>query len=138
MELYQLVYVSKATRPIDSTELLELLEVAKRNNNHIDITGNLIYNGGRFLQVLEGDKAKIQSLFDKIAKDDRHTSVKIIYLEPAERRTFSRWSMNMVNLDSDSPKNLSKLREIVEAAAAGRLVDHVSAPLRLLQVFQQL
>ena len=46
--------------------------------------------------------------------------------------------MNMLNLESDSPKNLSKLREIVEAAASGELVDHVPAPLRLLQEFQQL
>ncbi|MDX1452285.1 MAG: BLUF domain-containing protein [Oleiphilaceae bacterium] len=138
MSLYQLVYVSKATKAFSSAELIDLLEVAKRNNSHVDITGNLIFNGGRFLQVLEGDQDKVKRLFDEIAQDPRHESVKLIYFEPAERRAFSRWSMNMINLDSDSPKNLSKLREITEAAARGEKVDHLPAPVRLLQEFQRL
>lgn len=138
MNLYQLVYISKATDKFSSGDLKKLLTSAKENNSSIDVTGFLIFNGGRFLQALEGDKAVIENLFKKISEDSRHESVRLIYLEPASYRVFTGWAMSMVNLDSDTPKNLSTLKSIIDAAQNNSKVDNMSAPLRLLQEFKKL
>ncbi|MUH73597.1 BLUF domain-containing protein [Psychrosphaera haliotis] len=135
MSLYQLVYISRATQPFSNEELTDLLVNAKNNNSSQDITGNLIYNGGMFLQVLEGDKKSVQALYDKIALDSRHTKVRNIYFEPAEYRLFSRWSMNMVNLECDKPKNIQTIKDIIDAIDEDKLVDGMSPPVKLLKEF---
>lgn len=138
MELYQLVYISKAAQDFSSAELHDLLKKAKLNNEKKDITGNLLYNGGLFLQVLEGDKSNISELLDTISKDPRHKAVKQLYFEPAKFRLFPRWSMNMINLDQDTPTNLTTLKAIVDAAKNGTQVDSLPAPVKLLREFSNL
>jgi hypothetical protein len=58
------------------------------------------------------------------------------YFEPANARLFDKWSMYMVNLQTDTPKNLSALKSILDDAAAGHS-SGLSLPLRLLNAFRQ-
>jgi hypothetical protein len=135
--LFQLVYVSEATQEFGSRELLEILTQAKANNRARDITGNLLYNAGLFLQVLEGEKASVETLYSKIKRDPRHRRVRLLYLEPADFRLFGNWSMNMINLDQSQPTNYQKLQELVQAAASGKQVDRLPAPVKLLRMFRK-
>ncbi len=137
MELYQLVYVSKASHAFSAPELVDLLAQAQRNNQQARISGSLIYNAGLFLHAIEGDRSVILALYDRIAADPRHGAMELLYLAPAEYRVFGRWSMNMINLDVDKPENRETLRAIVAAAVRGEKVDLLPAPLRLLQEFQR-
>lgn len=138
MNLYQLVYISRATEAFSDEKLSQLLTKAKSNNTNLDVTGNLIYNGGVFLQVLEGDMKVILSLYKKIQLDDRHHKVKKVYFEPASFRLFSRWSMNMMNLDCEKPKNLQIIKDILDAIDEDKLVDGMSPPIRLLKEFSKI
>ena len=81
--------------------MFKILGKAKENNSNEDITGNLLYDGGRFIQLLEGDKEIITSLYVKIARDTRHKNLRLLYLEEASMRLFPNWGMNMVNLKVD-------------------------------------
>ena len=54
MSINQLVYVSQATRKMSPSDLAGIQDTAKNNNAPLDVTGSLFYNGGWFLQVLEG------------------------------------------------------------------------------------
>lgn len=90
MSINQLVYVSQATRKMSPTDLSAIQDTAKTNNAPMDVTGSLFYNGGWFLQVLEGPVATLDELYKKIERDPRHKNSQVLYNEPASFRTFPR------------------------------------------------
>jgi len=136
MSLHQLVYLSESTSKMSSDDLLPILNQAKPNNAAIDVTGSLFYNGGWFLQVLEGPAATLTALYERISKDPRHKNLRLLYNEPAEFRTFTRWSMNMTNLDDRQSDKYEELVEIIEAAKAGRRIRSMSPAVVLLHMFR--
>lgn len=91
--VYQLVYVSAATVPFSDEELEELLAVARANNAASDISGMLLYHDGSFMQVLEGEESVVESVYEKIELDDRHSNATVLVKGPVEDRTFRSWSM---------------------------------------------
>jgi hypothetical protein len=72
MSINQLVYVSQATRKMSPADLAAIQDTAKNNNAPLDVTGSLFYNGGWFLQVLEGPVSTLDELYQKIELDPRH------------------------------------------------------------------
>lgn len=137
MSINQLVYISQATRKMSSTELNDILSTAKNNNQGIDVTGSLFYNGGWFLQVLEGPLATLNALYNKIEKDPRHKNSRILYNEPAKFRTFTRWSMNMTNLDDRQADKYDQLVEVIDAAKTDRKIGAASPAVTLLKIFKE-
>jgi len=121
---------------MSSTELNDILNTAKSNNQGIDVTGSLFYNGGWFLQVLEGPAATLNALYKKIEKDPRHKNSRILYNEPAKFRTFTRWSMNMTNLDDRQADKYDQLVEVIEAAKSDRKIGAASPAVTLLKIFK--
>jgi len=94
VELVHCIYCSAAASGAASpTDLAAILEVARRNNEGRNVTGILLYEGGNFLQVLEGDRAAVDKTFECIASDPRHRRVNKIIDEPIIERTFACWSM---------------------------------------------
>jgi hypothetical protein len=121
---------------MSSTELNDILSTAKNNNQGIDVTGSLFYNGGWFLQVLEGPSATLNALYKKIEKDPRHKNSRILYNEPATFRTFTRWSMNMTNLDDRQADKYDQLIEVIDAAKSDRKIGAASPAVTLLKIFK--
>lgn len=138
MNLYQLMYVSRAVEPFSEDALTKLVEQANENNRHQNITGNLLYNGGVFLQLLEGDADDIRKLYDHIAKDPRHHKVTEIYFEPATFRLCTRWSMRLINLEADARKDLSGIRDILERSDDSGRIEGIAVPVVILQEFSLL
>lgn len=136
MSINQLVYISQATRKMSAEELATILKTAKANNELIDVTGSLFYNGGWFLQVLEGPAATLAKLYKKIELDPRHKNSRILYNEPAKFRTFSRWTMNMTNLDDRQADKYDELVEVIEAAQTDRKIGSASPAVTLLRIFK--
>lgn len=137
MSINQMVYVSQSTKKMSSTELNEILSVAKHNNQTIDVTGSLFYNGGWFLQVLEGPLDTLNALYKKIEKDPRHKNSRILYNEPAKFRTFTRWSMNMTNLEDRQADKYEQLIEVIDAAKTDRKIGAASPAVTLLKIFKE-
>lgn len=79
-------------------ELENLLEVSRARNASLGVTGALLFNEGRFLQVLEGGEADVRAIYKSICADRRHTGVTLIFAGPAARRHFRRWSMAFVGM----------------------------------------
>ncbi|SFL90412.1 BLUF domain-containing protein [Rugamonas rubra] len=136
MSVNQLVYVSQSTRKMSSEDLNEIQRSAKNNNQHIDVTGSLFYNGGWFLQVLEGPLETLNALYKKIEKDPRHKNSRILYNEPAKFRTFTRWSMNMTNLEHRQADKYDQLVEVIDAAKTDRKIGASSPAVTLLKMFK--
>ncbi|GAB4392213.1 MAG: hypothetical protein Tsb005_05280 [Gammaproteobacteria bacterium] len=99
--LTQLVYTCTASYEFDKDDLLALLQKCKTYNSLHDITGLLLYFEGSFLQVLEGDNATIQHLYETISKDPRQSSIFLLYEKPITRRDFAQWSMGFHALTQD-------------------------------------
>ncbi|MEM1409034.1 MAG: BLUF domain-containing protein, partial [Bacteroidota bacterium] len=76
--MYYLIYVSYATRKPSTDDLKEIAQVSQRNNQSTGITGMLVYLEGKYLQVLEGKKEAILSLYETIAGDARHRGQRIL------------------------------------------------------------
>ncbi|MCH8488783.1 MAG: BLUF domain-containing protein [Oceanicaulis sp.] len=74
-------------------ELASILEVSARRNPVLGVTGVLIYERGRFVQLLEGPAASVDALLDDIEMDVRHGLFQILWRTPADSRMFERWSM---------------------------------------------
>lgn len=136
MSLNQLVYISQSTRKMSTEDLNAIQRTAKANNETIDVTGSLFYNGGWFLQVLEGPAPTLIKLFNKIEKDPRHKHSRMLYNEPAKFRTFTRWSMNMTNLEDRQSDKYDELVEVIEAARTDRKIGAASPAVTLLKIFK--
>ena len=136
MSINQMIYISQATRKMSTSDLHEILKVAQDNNQSIDVTGSLFYNGGWFLQVLEGPTDTLKKLYKKIEKDPRHKNSRIIYDEPARFRTFTRWTMNMTNLEDRQADKYDELVEVIEAAKTDRKIGAASPAVTLLKIFK--
>lgn len=100
MDLIQLVYASAAAAPFTPPQLRALLEVARKNNVPIEVSGLLLYQEGSFLQILEGDDEVVMSLFRKISKDLRHGNVILLAKNAITERAFGEWTMGFVDVAS--------------------------------------
>jgi len=91
--LWELVYVSAAAAGFDLSDLEATLHVAREHNARDGISGMLLFEGRSFLQVLEGEHARIDALLEKIRGDARHAKTTLLLREPIERRSFADWTM---------------------------------------------
>ena len=101
-----LIYGSSAVHDMTESELLDLLTTSKANNDALGITGMLLYKGGNFLQVLEGEKEAVEALYRKIQADKRHRGVMTIFRRPLKERVFGDWKMGFANLDTIDPETM--------------------------------
>ena len=109
--LVRLLYASRAVPAVDHEELLAILKKSKVNNPKVGVTGVLCFSQGIFMQVLEGGRDAVSSLYNRIANDARHAEVVLLsYDEIAERR-FAGWSMGQVNMARLNPAVLLKYSE---------------------------
>ncbi len=106
--LVRLLYVSRAVDPqpvqsenLDSpiVETTESIMAASRAHNVSQgITGILCYGGGIYLQAIEGGRSEVNSLYNHIITDPRHTDVVLLHYQEIRERRFSGWTMGQVNL----------------------------------------
>ena len=97
--LSQIIYSSKATRPMDSTHLERILVDARTGNDARGVSGALVYVDGVFLQILEGERAVLDALVESIRNDSRHDSMKVFHTAGIEERAFSDWRMAYLSPD---------------------------------------
>ena len=99
----RLLYVSRSAGPQTTTVTRSILEKAQAHNNAQGISGVLCQGQGFFIQVLEGERSRVNALFRRIAADPRHKDVELLQYEEIQTRQFGKWSMALVNLSVDDP-----------------------------------
>jgi hypothetical protein len=100
MALYEIIYTSLASHDLSPEELAHLLDKARAFNVSQGITGMMIYHRREFMQLLEGEQAVVQALYDRIANDPRHQQLRKIWDGPIRERGFSDWGMAFVAPDT--------------------------------------
>ncbi|HPM67427.1 MAG TPA: BLUF domain-containing protein [Piscinibacter sp.] len=109
--LVRLMYASRAADSVDQEALLAILRKSKAENAANGITGVLCFSGGIFLQLLEGGRQQVNTLYNRIAADKRHLDVVLLSYEEIGERRFAGWSMGQVNLSRLNPSLLLKYSE---------------------------
>lgn len=109
--LVRLMYASRAADSVDHEALLAILRKSKAENSANGITGVLCFSGGIFLQLLEGGRQQVNTLYNRIAADSRHRDVVLLSYEEIGERRFAGWSMGQVNLSRLNPSLLLKYSE---------------------------
>lgn len=120
--LYYLIYCSTAVHLMSDEALKVLLQQARTRNRELVITGMLVYVEGkegtrrqaRFVQVLEGSRFLVESVFEKIKKDGRHRDVFVLKRTAISKRNFKSWDMGFERIDLESSPQLQSFFQISE------------------------
>lgn len=109
-QIHQLVYISKAKDGITEEEILEFLRKAVEFNSKSGITGTLMYNGGLFLQLLEGDAVSLDYVLEKrIKKSSLHSNLTVLFKKSAVERLYEHWNMSYRHLTDFDLKIINKV-----------------------------
>jgi hypothetical protein len=98
--LINLIYVSRSAEDFHEHEIPDLLQQIRIANAKQEITGMLLYIGGSFLQVLEGQPETVDAVFSRILRDKRHHQVRSLARESVPERAFEGWTMMHKTLDT--------------------------------------
>ena len=132
------VYVSSATEPLSQQALVDLLTVSRRNNQREGLSGLLLYRGGNFMQLLEGDEAQVWSTHARIMRDARHRGVITILQQSITSRLFDDWSMAFGNLDDPDIAALDGISGFLDRDFTDPLyADDNNRALTLLRTFRK-
>ena len=120
--LTQLIYISRAVGPQTTTVTSQILETARAFNKSHNLTGVLCQGKGLYVQVLEGERSVVNSLYRRIAADSRHVDAEIVLFGEIKNRQFKEWSMALVNLSIDDPMVTMKHPEFDPYSADSRAI----------------
>ena len=110
--MYYLIYTSTAEPEVDEVELYDILNRSVKNNKELDITGMLVYHDGSFIQLLEGDRERVHSIYRKIKNDARHRNVIKLSSGEHEDRCFPNWSMALEVVHEKTFSEISAFRSL--------------------------
>jgi len=91
--LVRLTYASRASNGVSSELIREILDSSQRNNPGKGLTGILCCNADIFLQALEGPRAEVNALYNRLADDTRHKDLTILDYSEINVRCYGTWSM---------------------------------------------
>jgi len=97
--MFQLVYVSTAAWPMQNGDLNAILDVSRANNSRLGVTGLLLHIDQGFLQVLEGPRDAVMTVFASIQRDLRHIGLRVLVQQETDERLFVDWSMGFDKID---------------------------------------
>ena len=88
MALLELIYTSLTEAHNDTDKVQGILASSERNNAAISVTGLLLFDGERYIQILEGQAEKVEGLFATISEDARHHNLELLHKGPISGRSF--------------------------------------------------
>lgn len=138
--MFQLVYLSFAEDDFNAEDpergIDNILQVARQYNADHGVTGMLLYKGGVFLQILEGPRDQIETLYGKICMDLRHFGHKVLVKQDAQERIFPEWTMAYRKVDDITGELINTIlpwQQLVEQTRANKKIPKE----KILEVLKQ-
>jgi hypothetical protein len=131
--MHHIIYISRARKNLSPLELVTLLIESRGGNERQHITGALVYGGGRFMQIIEGEEEVVKKLYARIEQDPRHYEVCKLGDKPVTRRLFAHWTMAFDEVSADQFQELlghTSREELVQELAGTRAEDGLLLRLR--------
>lgn len=113
--MIQLAYTSLASQSMGSGDVFKIIEKSARNNSVAGLTGFLIYNEGRFFQVIEGPTSSVEALIERLKGDPRHHSITVVHHCAIASRSFPQWRMKRVTVPGEGARLETLVPELADA-----------------------
>ncbi len=127
---HTICYISNSVKLLQKNQLQQLFKQCITNNTEKGITGILLYREGTFLQILEGNKEIIQSIFATIKNDGRHNHISKILDREIQDRLFTNYQTGFSLLNKD--EDLNRLTDFLKSQED---TSHSHAILALISPF---
>lgn len=90
-----LLYVSTRRLHPDghAREIDDIVVIARSRNATLMVTGALVATPTHYAQMLEGTEGALAELMASIARDERHSDIRLVHLAPKPRRELAGWSL---------------------------------------------
>ena len=112
--IFRLTYLSKPTKPFTDADFDDIESKSVKANNERDVTGLLVVNEDRILQILEGREEAVRELYNKIEADSRHTVLKLVCAVEDEVRLLMTWNMVVRGLNGTPPDLLDQFSNVFD------------------------
>jgi len=100
LKLKTLTYTSRARLDLSDGDLADIHHSARHLNALDGITGLLVFDGTRFLQIVEGAEEAVDTLVERLRSDRRHSAFEIRDERVVAERSFPGWSMELVRVSA--------------------------------------
>jgi Sensors of blue-light using FAD len=95
---YQLAYCSILKEPMSPQAMQTLVEKAQISNARSEVTGLMMVDNLLVVQWIEGRRAAVRSLWDKLQTDPRHHCiVQLLHRDFQEQRMYPNWAMQLTS-----------------------------------------
>ncbi len=123
-------YISHQAQALSDEEISQIGSISSENNRRDGITGVLIYVGGLFFQIIEGEEAAVDRLYAKIFNDPRHNNVLCLKSEhEVATRLFPQWLMKTINLDQNTDELVYPIKILLQTLTQShRIIERYTQP----------
>jgi hypothetical protein len=119
LRLKTLTYTSRARLDLTDKDLGDIHQTARHLNALEGVTGLLLFDGSRFLQIIEGGEAAIDNLVERLRRDPRHSAFEVRDERLVECRSFADWSMELLRVSAGYKAARAEVGTILPADVAG-------------------
>ncbi|WP_158555213.1 BLUF domain-containing protein [Fulvimarina endophytica] len=123
MPIHRIAYVSVPHPALTGGDIADILRAARARNASLKLSGMLLHEFGRFIQLLEGPAASLETVLDAISRDTRHTNMRVFLSQSGFERSFGRWAMWSHFSRGELTEGETHAREILQRAALENLAD---------------
>lgn len=106
--LVRLLYASRVVDEKMCDIVQSIVSQSRQHNPQHGITGVLCHSDQVFMQVLEGGREAVNTLYSHILRDTRHTDVILLDYEEILERRYAGWTMGHANMSKINPSILLK------------------------------
>ena len=99
-----LIYVSQAKEAVTYDDAIKILDASWSNNRQNNVGGVLIYDKHFFVQLINGSVEKIDEIFERITKDSRHHTIRVLGESLSSEIEFDEWNMGFLPKHDDITK----------------------------------
>lgn len=119
MRLKTLTYTSRARLDLRDEEVSAIHQTARHLNALDGISGMLLFDGSRFLQIIEGTEDAVDNLVGRLRMDPRHSAFEIRDERYVEGRSFEDWSMEFVRVSAGYRNAKDEVAAMLPATVSG-------------------
>ncbi|MBC3870925.1 BLUF domain-containing protein [Undibacterium oligocarboniphilum] len=112
--LVRLLYASRVSDGNMCDIVQSIMQQSRQHNPPHGITGVLCHTDAVFMQVLEGGRKAVNTLYSHILRDPRHTDVILLDYEEIGERRYAGWTMGQANMNKINPSILLKYSPLPE------------------------
>lgn len=101
MPIRTLVYASQTAETVTAIRIRRIVADAAVFNELAGVTGLLLYDGGRFLQYLEGPQDGVDAVFKRVLASTSHLEIVELARGVVGERLLPYWPMTLVHAESN-------------------------------------